>query len=185
MSRGAPSYRISVTEALAAAGCVDYAWATEAGKWRGSEVHRAVDLFDCDRLRDTPAPIAGYLSAWKRFKREHRVVILESELSVQSIELDVTGRLDKIALVERERSVIDVKLGEIQPAVRLQLALYAHLHEPDRWLQRLAVQLKPDGTYRMNHWPTLVFPIDLVDAKAAVRVARWRIKNGLATRKGI
>ena len=166
---------------LAAAGCTDFSWCDEESRWKGSEVHRIVEL----RLRGTlnrksvPKDLSGYLKAIDRFMREKSFVVIDVERRLKDDDLGIQGRLDASGLICGARALIDFKTGVCSPAVGLQLALYGHMLALGAWWARDAVQLKADGTYSMKIFPIMDWPKDLSTALSAVRVAKWKQQVGL------
>ena len=104
----------------------------------------------------------------------------EIEFKVQSKILGVRGRIDRAGLMKGKRTIVDFKSCPINPAVALQLCLGGHLLESGHWWNRLAIQLKADGTYRIKQFPLIEWYGDLGTALACVRVAQWKRGNGFA-----
>jgi hypothetical protein len=170
---------LHVTEILELAGVANHDFVTDEAKWRGSEVHRATELMDRGRLKSTPDHIAGYLRAYERFKVECHFVPQSVEVTCTDKRFRYRGRADRLGMRNGKRCVCDIKSGAIQPAVKLQLCLYGHAIEPDRWWERIAVQLMPNGDYRAVKMDRLSYHADLAAAQAAVRLAHWKIQEGL------
>jgi hypothetical protein len=106
-------------------------------------------------------------------------VTLRTEEKVQSKELGLRGRIDDAGLIHGSPAMVEWKSGKFRPAVALQLCLGGYLHNPSQWFHRYAVQLKADGSYVVKHWPLLTWPADLATALACVRVAQWKLQNGI------
>jgi len=119
----------------------------------GKAVHRACELDDQMELdEDTMAPaLAPYLSAWRKFCEDHRVEWLEIEHPIYHPTLRYAGTPDRIGNVKGLMSVVDIKATvELYPSVGPQLAAYANAYADPRTasaMQRIAVQLKGDGSY--------------------------------------
>jgi hypothetical protein len=173
---------VRVTEALAVGGAVDYSFCTEEAKWRGSETAKATALLDLGRLKRCPREIEGRLEAWRKFKRECHFVPSPDGVEVELRDLlrGIRGRADRFGLFCGKLAVLDQKNGAIRPAVELQLCLYAHMRNPDLWWERVAVELREDGTYNAPPISRLAYHADLQTAHAFVRVAQWKLARGLA-----
>jgi hypothetical protein len=173
---------LGVTRALAIGGACDYSFCDEEAKWRGGEIHRMTELYDRGTLnsKSVPVEIAGFLAAHMKFMRETAFICTEIEREVKSTKLGLRGRLDRYGLMKGKRTVVDFKSGAVNPATALQLALYGNLYDAGNCSQRIAVQLKSDGTYSVKVFPLMQWWEDLNTAHAFVRVAKWRLKNGVA-----
>lgn len=173
---------IGITRALAISGVTDFSFVDEEAKWRGSEVHRIIELAATGTLdrNSVPKELSGYLNAHDKFIRETGFVGLEIEKEVKSKKLGIRGRIDRSGLVHGKRAMVEFKSGLIQPAIALQLCLGGHLLEPGVWFQRYAIRLRSDGEYKATHFPTMKWHADLSTALACVRVAQWKIEEGQA-----
>jgi hypothetical protein len=141
----------SVTTILKEEGFIDSAWFTESGRQRGSYVHLAVHYHDMneldeDSLDDTIRP---YVEAWKRFKVDTGIVIIESEVPILDPLKRYAGTPDKIVMLDDKQSVLDLKTGIVSPWVRLQLCAYG---EAKGIYRRFAVQLCDDGKYKVHQY---------------------------------
>lgn len=173
---------IGITRALAISGATDFSFVDEESKWKGSEIHRMIQLYDERKLQEStiPTKLRGYLAAHKKFMAETGFIPQEIEFKVQDKVLGVRGRLDRAGLMKGKRTIVDFKSGSINPAVALQLCLGGHLLEMGQWFNRCAVRLKADGNYGIKYFPLMMWHSDLATAISCVRVARWKIQNGVA-----
>lgn len=121
----------------------------EAAANFGKAVHRACELDDLNELDEDaldPA-LAPYLHAWRKFSAEHDVQWDKIEQPVYHATLRYAGTPDRLGLVKGSRAVVDIKsTAQLYPAVGPQLSAYANA-EKEPYAERLAVQLKADGTY--------------------------------------
>lgn len=159
---------------------------------RGQMVHAWCDLEDTEGIQvDIDPDLQGYVDAYRRFKRELGVEILTQEMKVKHEGYKYVGTLDRIARLRKSKHpddpfVFDIKAASMEsPSTRLQVAGYALAVKDsarnDRryWIvRRGSVRLRPDGKYQ---WRTHRDESDTQDFLAAVRLAHFKLRNGLAT----
>lgn len=149
---------------------------------RGTAVHRATELDDLDDLdEDSLDPmIVPYLEAWRQFKRDTRPVFHAIEQRVFSKRHWYAGTLDRIATLQGVRgiSMLDIKTCvKVGKEVGPQTAAYAEAIEGYRISNRFAVQLRPDGTYRLipckerSDWAVF---------HSALTLYNWKVQHGKA-----
>jgi len=162
---------------------------------RGTIVHRATENYDNglawdasitdDVVREEVRP---YIDAYFRFLWEYR-----NRLDIEAIEQRVfhkkhhyAGTADRIAVVDGQRSVIDLKTSSrLNIAVGPQLAAYKAAHNCDlppkqRAIGRYALQLKKDGTY---HFARYDEEHDLIRFLTCLDFWRLRDELGLSPKK--
>jgi hypothetical protein len=166
---------ISVTQAIQAAGLIRSEWYTEAARQRGRAVHLAVH-FDAERDLDegsvTPL-IRPYLEAARSFKRETGFRTELTEARVWAIDLGYAGTLDHLGVIgSKQRVLVDWKTGSVPEWARLQTAGYANGFPNGAGFLRYAVELKPEGAYKITSFEPQEFRRDLTDFLACVRVAQ-------------
>lgn len=139
----------SVTEILKEEGFIDVSFFTDYGRERGKLAHLAIHLFDQGELDEESLDpvLSPYVEAWKRFRADTGVEIIESEVPVVDLLGRYAGTPDKIVLLDGKQTILDLKTGAILPWVRLQLCAYC---EAKTIYRRAAVQLNDDGTYKMH-----------------------------------
>lgn len=181
---------ISVTEALRIAGLRSFEHVPpdvlEKARARGTAVHEFLELLDLGLVEpdDAPSEIDGYVRAHQAFVADarwqchHCEHVVRSEIHGFAGTLDRTGTLASGLLV-----LLDLKcVASLDDATGLQLAGYeVALREQEPTigpLARYALQLRPEGTYRLQRYESRQ---DVHDFLAAVRIARWRLDRGLAT----
>ena len=173
------SYRIddkripSVTEVLRLAGLVDTTGYTTQARDRGRAVHTAIDL-QTEGTLDTAsldARIAPYLAAHNHFLALSGATIVHHERRVYSPTFGFAGTLDEYVFLNGRPALIDVKTGSIPPWVGAQLAAYLVAGIECRVLsprsKRFALELRPDGTFRLveqtgNDWPVFLAALKTV-----------------------
>lgn len=170
------------TRSLALANCVDFQWVETEDLWRGHEVHKIVEYLLKGTLDRSTVPDdrKGYLAAAEKFLRETSFIPTAVEQRVQNLELRVRGRVDAAGMMRGRRIVIDFKTGSINPAVALQLCLGGFCLDPNKWWERSAVLLKSNGQYSLKNFPLKTWYSDLQTALGAVRIAQWKLREGLA-----
>lgn len=147
----------SVTEVLAPQNDWSHvdAWALEAARCLGQDVHAAVNLLARDALdwESLDPAIAAYVRGAERFLKASGAVVLASEQVVASKSLGVAGTLDLFVLWNGWHYFIDWKVSATVPStVGAQLAAYQQLYcetfRSGRKLvrsRRACVRLKPDA----------------------------------------
>ena len=130
-------------------------------------MHKLCELDDLGKLdpRSIDERLAPYLAAWRKFRRECGFVPHSIEDRVSHEEMGYAGTLDRDGemnggLTARPTlpgtlDLFDIKTtAQLGPEVGPQLAGYLHAKNrtrPARPLyRRFAVQLRPDGTYRLK-----------------------------------
>jgi hypothetical protein len=159
----------------------------EAARAFGTAVHKACELDDLGTLdEDELDPALGpYLSAWRKFCREYEVRWDMVEMRVFHKQLRYAGTLDRFGtvrlaphLAHRTPAMVDIKSGtQLFPSVGPQLAAY-HRAVPTASVttKRLAVQLKPDGTY-FAKWHD--DPNDFAVFASLLTISNWCGKHGI------
>lgn len=155
----------SVTQILEGAGLVDYAGIPKetldyAAK-RGTAVHMASVFFDQDDLDpDSVDPqVAKYLAGWKKFREDHSFKIIESERAhLGTLDGMLYGMtVDRVVeLGNGNAAILDIKCStKVHRWTGVQLAGYAiGLCSGDlpAAFRKLAVQLRPDCTYKLYEY---------------------------------
>lgn len=185
----------SVTQILDGVGISDYSSVPEKRleykRDIGDAVHYAARYLDEDRLDyDTIQPAwANYLLAYQQF-------LEDTEFKIEAIEkqgvhaysamkfgytLDRIGRFPGM----KHRVLLELKCAYAEEeSWRIQLAAYEMTIEKnpaDEFIVRLALQLKPDKTYKL--WPDINGYRDPNDRKVflwALALTNWKITNQLS-----
>lgn len=145
----------------------------------GTAVHLATELHDAGTLDESsvhPA-VRPYLDAWVKFCDDTGIVMCGSEQRLYHASLGYAGTLDRTGLVDGDSWILDIKTtAQLSAAVGIQLAAYLHaLQAGDPTIltmQRRAVQLRPDGNYRLSKQYTDAS--DLTCFLALLGVHKWR-----------
>lgn len=144
---------------------------------RGKAVHLACELDDRGTLDEASIDpgIAGYVNAYRKFKRECDFEPGLIEQALYSAGLRAAGTPDRVGRVNRRQAVVDLKSGGRMPWHGLQTAGYALL-VPAPTEARYTLHLREDGTYRLEpHRDTG----DFEDFKTLVRTYHLLSKHGV------
>lgn len=146
----------------------------EYARERGQAVHRATELDDMRALDEASVTddIWPYLRAWRQFKIDKGVVVLENEARVYSGDHRYAGTLDRVVgMADGSEFLLDVKATSvIKASVRPQTAAYKAAYGA-KDLRRAVIQLRPDGTYRFRE---LDSPRDWLTFQACLLVHRFK-----------
>lgn len=129
------------------------AWMLERKSAIGRAVHRATELWDADDLdEESLDPILRpYLDAYKRFFDHVKPKWNRTESKLYHARFGYAGTLDREGLISDVPAVVDLKCTvDISPAVGAQTAAYAEALGDGLKRERFALQLRPDGTYRLE-----------------------------------
>lgn len=155
----------------------------------GVAVHRACTLWDAeDLVVETLDPrLGGYLAAWQRFRAETGFVVELAEQPVYSLLYRCAGTFDRVGvftgMVGKPRALLEIKTtADFMPSFGPQLAGYHQLLRDsglmDRrlaaTLQRYAVQLREDGSYRLQ---TYIGPEDFRVFTSCLLLFHWRQRH--------
>jgi hypothetical protein len=172
-----------VTECITNCGLADFSKVKqevlERAQLRGKYVHATIQFWiEGDLVEETLSPtLALYLGACKRFCREVGFKPKRAEVMGYSPIHWVAGETDCIGTRGRRPAIVDWKPPTPQSYWRLQTAGYALIHFPGRIPARYAVQLFPDGTYRVDEHKVEEFLTDRDDFLAALRIEHRKRRN--------
>ncbi len=150
----------------------------------GTAVHLATELHDNNDLDiDSLSPvIAPYFNAWLKFLAETKTEILSIEDRIYHTDYQYAGTLDRGVIINKKRAIIDIKcVAQLGVHVGVQLAGYQQaknkeLKKSDHFTHRYAVQLKPDGTYRLEPYTNNQ---DFSVFIGCLNIMNWRKNNGI------
>lgn len=148
----------------------------------GIHVHKACELYDLDDLViDTLDPaLKQYVMAWIRFLDETGFVVELNEQIVFHDKYLFAGTLDRVGLLHGVRALVDLKtVAQLGPQTGVQTAAYlcALNHKKkkaDHVTKRFALQLKKDGSYRLQPYEDR---LDLGTFTSLLNLHNWRIKH--------
>lgn len=183
---------MSVTQVLQIAGLHSYDGIPPAilahAAWRGTLVHEATAHFDrgvdVDAMFELPDEVVPYYRAWQAFVREYDFIPDPTEterprvVTVRGIEYAMTP--DAIGLMRGIPTVVEKKCTvAVHPCWGIQLAGYeAGAKRPAgyRNYQRVAVQLRPDATFKPHLFED---PSDFDMFAHSHSVAAWKLNHRL------
>jgi len=167
----------SVTQVLKDCGLVNTKFFTEQGRENGSRRHLVTELYDRNTLdwgtvdpEDLP-----YLEAWITAKEQLKIEIKFIEQKMYHPVLGYAGIVDRLCLVDRQPTVLDIKTGSPMPATKLQLPLYGLMVETLTPIKHLIIYLKANSRFT----PVWVDKKDQFVAMGAARVSEWKVRHGL------
>jgi hypothetical protein len=141
----------SVTQILHAEGFIDTTWFTEYGRERGRYVHDIIHWYLTDELDDESIDpvLQPYFDAWLKFEADSgfRSEVVEKPFASETYRF--AGTPDHIGCLNGHNVILDVKTGQLQPWVSLQLAAYEILVKHPS-LERFSLHLTDDGKYRLT-----------------------------------
>lgn len=181
----------SVTQIIAFAGLCDFSCVAEDVRIhsmkRGQSVHWMLQLEDEGALdyRKVTRGLRGYRKAYRAWKKHSGFNVLWIERQFVS-NFGFAGTLDRAGsfppttmYTSGTKAVVDFKTGEIADWTRYQLAAYSL--EVDarpaiaRTVRRIALSLKPDGTYKIKEFPLCTWDTDLATFMEAL--GKWKSSN--------
>ena len=146
--------RRSVTQILKAAGEIDDTYFTEHARTRGVLVHKAVDLYNKNRLdmSSIDIEIEQYVTAYISFLRISNARVIASESMVYSKTYKYPGTFDLYARIGECRYMIDVKTNHFPSWATMQVAAYfaAALESGYRPQSYGVLVLKKNGDWRFT-----------------------------------
>lgn len=200
----------SVTEILDDVGIVDYSsipfGIREMALQRGADVHTATHYDDENDLefdeelwlansigyerqyqqtgRGLAPTRAGYVSAWRKFRRETRFDPDLIEHQAYNQTYGFAGTLDRMGSSRATSDMlVDIKCGDAPAWTRLQLAAYASFFESPRRFTRVAVELHKDNSYRLFRWEGKDWLADFAAFTSCLSVYRMKREFNAETYK--
>lgn len=172
----------SVTQLLAP--LVDYSMVPretlERAQKLGQAVHRMTELHDNDDLdeEDLSDELRPYLGGWKKFRLEAAFEPTTIEHRMSHPVFGYAGTSDRTGVVKGRLAVIDIKkMFTLGPHIGPQLAAYEKLHQSEglQIVDRYALGLRPDGTYRLQPYTD---PTDWQCFLSHLTIQNWKARHG-------
>ena len=146
----------------------------------GTFVHEAAEYIDMGAEPEYYPGADGYIEAYRRFKADYVFDPIEAEMQVYSKTLKYAGTIDRIGMISGKLSILDIKttsileIGYVGPQTAAYEKAYKELAGERKSLMRYALQLKPDGTYKLQKCTDKE---DFMAFMAALNVYRWRERH--------
>jgi len=147
----------------------------------GVAVHKACELYDLGTLDKASVDPAAqpYLDAWIKFLADTHFKIESLERIVYHQAYQYCGTNDRTGMLNGHSCVIDLKTTAVlSPAVGVQTAAYLAAANETLAVpltHRFGLQLKPDGTYRLEEYKDRS---DFSTFLACLQLHNWRTKHG-------
>lgn len=171
----------SVTQLLAP--LVDYSMvpreALERAQALGTAVHKMTELHDNDDLDEDSLSdeLKPYLAGWIKFRTECQFKPVTIEHRMAHPTLGYAGTSDRTGVIKGRLAVVDIKkMFVLGPHIGPQLAAYERLHQAEglQVLDRFALGLRADGTYRLQHYTD---PLDWQCFLSHLTIQNWKAKH--------
>lgn len=149
----------------------------------GTAVHVATELYDLGTLdaESVHSAVLPYLEAWILFREETGFVPKRIEERIFHPVLQYAGTLDRTGTLNGDSHdcVLDIKsTAQLSNTVGMQTAAYqeglAAGEQKDRPRKRYAVQLNPDGKYKLKEYTE---PNDWANFVSLLNVKQWAEKH--------
>lgn len=150
----------------------------ERAQQLGVAVHKMTELYDNDDLDEDNLSdeLRPYLTAWIRFRNECHFEPNTIEHRMAHPLYRYAGTSDRTGIVKSRLAVIDIKkMFVLGPQIGPQLAAYQKLHEAEglKVIDRYALGLRPDGTYRLQPYAD---PLDWQCFLSHLTIHNWKAK---------
>lgn len=167
----------SVTEILREAGVIRTEYSSPQAMEKGKIIHEILEFMDKGvlLLESVDQRLKGYVGSYEKYKQESKIEILIKNIEgrIYDEEYEFAGTPDRLAVLNKELCIIDIKTGTQEPWHALQLAAYElALKEPVR---RFGIYLREDGTYKVKEYT------EKTDKNVFIGMLnsyKWKIRNG-------
>jgi len=143
----------SVTQILRGSGLVNLDWIPkellEEKADLGTKIHKTTELYDQDTLdyEKLHSLLKNYLNGWIKFRETFQFEPLEIEPEYYHKIYRYAGRIDRVGIVKKEITIVDIKSGTHQKTHEIQTAGYQLLYnsnkpKKEQSTKRLLVYLK-------------------------------------------
>jgi len=173
----------SASQIIHSLGLVDYSGVPKSALAIGTARHLATEVHDMggteaeavassgeEFVEDTEPALAG----WKLFLSDVQPEIEFVEVRVASKVQAIAGTIDRVAIVDGHRAIVDVKGVSSSGTYGIQTALYGLMFEAVTGLEvhsLYTVHLNKHGSYKLRSWDYAEYA---EYAKAAVVMSKWR-----------
>lgn len=158
---------MSVTQILDADGRISQFCRDEEARERGTKVHELCAIDDVSPLdmRKVPAHLRGYLKAWRKYRAVTGFEPTLIEHRIDCLQYGYAGRFDRLGVLPDQTLpvMLDIKTsksGAIPDYARLQLVAYGHALDEKKIFLRIAVSLRPNGTYNTKPYTFATYQQD-------------------------
>ena len=170
----------SVTTVLSNSGIIDSRWFTKSATDRGSKGHQATEFYDEGSLNEgeLDEQLKPYLAAWKRFLVDTGTKIIDIEKVVYHPKYLYAGTVDRVALMDGEPCILEIKAGKPTKWHPLQTSAYQQCMKEKTngaHLRRIIVYLSPDNYKLKEHTNDVE---DFAVFSSALRLYRWSLHGG-------
>lgn len=153
----------------------------------GTEIHLCLEHYDNgvldeENIDSIVHPILGYtgrpyIKRWQWFLEKYKVTILEVEKHVVSLDYWYAGTFDRMAIVDGELAIVEIKTGHVKKSHRLQTAAYSLAC--GKILPRYHVYLNPEISEEksIKIWKNTQQDID--GFKNALGLLEWRANKNI------
>ncbi len=150
----------------------------------GTAAHKACEIYDqrCLNVNSVHEKVLPYLSAWIKFRRETKCVIIRNELKIDSDAFRYAGTLDRVGTINDDNAIclIDIKTTSvISHVVAVQLSAYMRAYNDqqndlkNKITKCFACQLKEDGSYKLHRFENIETHFGMF--LACLKVHNWRL----------
>ncbi len=132
-------------------------------KERGTAVHYACELYDNKNLGECPELIQPYLDQWVAFCDAFKPEWETVESKIFCPKFFYAGTLDRVAIINGRRTLIDIKTGVNCKSHAIQTAAYANAYLTDKRIKmdRLCVYVYSDKFSVIEHKSPLDYDVFL------------------------
>ena len=178
----------SVTQVLEDVGIIDYSYipgnTREMALDRGRDVHLATAFDDEGDLDEAGFPFMPYVQAWRNFRAATGFEPDAIEQRGFNRDHNFAGTIDRLGRMgDGTVAIIDLKCGQAQKWVALQIGAYCSFLPDPRVYRRLCVELHPNETFSVFEFKSSLWKHDFNLFLTALTVYRMKRELGDACRK--
>lgn len=119
---------------------------------RGTRVHKATEKLDTEGVVECDDDISGYVRAYVKFRKEHKVEWYDIEKPVYDEGIWIAGTLDRYGYLDNEKTILDIKTTKrISAKHKIQYGAQLGFYQTmlNEKCKLLILQLREDGTYKL------------------------------------